>query len=67
MKLYARYGIAHFWIVDPEARTVEALELDGNLYRLVAAYGADTRHAGRGERHRARAVRHVPSGHAGDR
>jgi len=27
--LYAEYGVSHYWLVDPEARTLEALALDG--------------------------------------
>src|SRR5262249_39521975 len=34
LQLYARYGIANYWIVDPEARTVEAYVLAGDAYRL---------------------------------
>jgi Uma2 family endonuclease len=32
-QLYARHGIPHYWIVDPEARTVEAFALAGTGYR----------------------------------
>lgn len=28
--LYARSGVAHYWLVDPEARTLEALRLGGD-------------------------------------
>jgi Uma2 family endonuclease len=34
--LYARYGIAHYWILDPNERTIEIYELDGSCYRHVA-------------------------------
>jgi Uma2 family endonuclease len=36
--LYARYGIAHYWIVDPVARTLEVYEAEGAEYRLVARH-----------------------------
>lgn len=31
-QLYARYGIEHYWLVDPVARTLEALELRGGAW-----------------------------------
>jgi len=33
-QLYARYGIPHYWIVDPERRSIEAYVLAGATYRL---------------------------------
>ncbi len=35
LQLYARYGIRHCWLVDPESRRLEAYELAGTAYRLV--------------------------------
>ncbi len=31
--VYARYGVRHYWVVDPEAETVRVHELDGQSYR----------------------------------
>ncbi len=41
-QLYTRHGIPNYWIVDPEARTVEAYGLGEGGYRLHArASGSD--------------------------
>ena len=37
LKTYARHGLAHYWILDPEQETLEAFELEGSTYRLVEA------------------------------
>jgi len=37
-QLYARLGVPHYWIIDPDARTLDAFELDGTDYRMAATY-----------------------------
>jgi Uma2 family endonuclease len=41
MPIYAREGVAHVWLVDPTARTLEIFRLDGETYRLVATHEGD--------------------------
>jgi Uma2 family endonuclease len=39
--LYARSGIHHYWLVDVDARTLEAFELDAQRWVLLGTYGDD--------------------------
>jgi Uma2 family endonuclease len=38
---YARERVAHYWIVDPIAKLLEVLRLDGATYRIVMTAGGD--------------------------
>jgi Uma2 family endonuclease len=41
-RLYARYGVPYLWLVDPDARAVEAFALENDGYALAAgAAGPD--------------------------
>jgi Uma2 family endonuclease len=40
---YASLGVAHYWIVDIEAKTVECFQADEASYRLVASAARDER------------------------
>ena len=40
-RAYARFGIEHYWIIDPGAQTLEAFELREERYTLAGAIGAD--------------------------
>jgi Uma2 family endonuclease len=41
MELYARHGVEHYWIVDPEARSIEAYSVMGQTYHLDATLEGD--------------------------
>ncbi|MGQ0794400.1 MAG: Uma2 family endonuclease [Deltaproteobacteria bacterium] len=39
MSLYLRHGVCHYWIVDPDAETLEAYKLDGGGgYRVAGGF-----------------------------
>jgi Uma2 family endonuclease len=40
-RLYARFGVQEYWIVTPFPSMVEVFLLDGQSYRLHAAYGKE--------------------------
>jgi Uma2 family endonuclease len=41
LPLYAKYGVAHAWLVDPDAHTLEAFELRDGLWLRIAALQDD--------------------------
>jgi Uma2 family endonuclease len=41
LKLYAESGVANYWIVDVDARTLEAFELVDRRWVLAGSYGDD--------------------------
>ena len=41
LNAYARHSVRHYWLVDPEVKTLEAFELVEDAYRLAAAVGDD--------------------------
>jgi Uma2 family endonuclease len=41
LRLYARYGVPRYWIVDAEARTLEVYALRESAYELVATHRDD--------------------------
>ena len=41
LSLYAHYGVAHVWIVDPVAQTLEAFELREARWMLIATLKED--------------------------
>ena len=43
LPLYARYGVAHVWLVDPARRTLEVHALDAGTWRLALQASGDDR------------------------
>ena len=42
-QLYARHGVRHYWLADPDARVLETLELDRSRYRETGRLTGDAR------------------------
>jgi Uma2 family endonuclease len=40
--VYAKNGVKHLWFVDPDAQTLEVLELDGATYRVIDVWSGST-------------------------
>jgi Uma2 family endonuclease len=45
MALYAKHGVEWYWIVDPDAQTIDAYHLEADGYRLDARLDGPTPHA----------------------
>ena len=39
--VYAREGVSHLWLLDPDARVLEALVLEGGEWRNIGAFSND--------------------------
>jgi Uma2 family endonuclease len=43
LEIYRREGVKHLWFLDPIAKTLEVLRLDGEGYRLAATFAGDAK------------------------
>jgi Uma2 family endonuclease len=43
LPVYARAGVRHVWLVDPDVRTLEVFRLEGAHYLLLATHAGPTR------------------------
>jgi Uma2 family endonuclease len=41
LRVYAREGVGHCWILDPRARTLEVYRLEGERWIVAATYADD--------------------------
>jgi len=41
LAIYAREGVAHAWLVDPDARTLEVLRLESGRWTILATHAGD--------------------------
>ncbi len=44
LRNYAKNKVSHYWLLDPEAATLEMLRLDGEGYRVDTVLGAEERY-----------------------
>lgn len=40
-RIYEIFMVRHYWLVDPDAKTVEVLVLDGSSYRVLDVFAGD--------------------------
>ena len=43
MRIYAREGVRHLWLVDPLAHTLDIFRLEGNHWLLVETFAGEQR------------------------
>lgn len=43
LRIYAREGVRHAWLIDPIARTLEVLRLENARWSIVVVHGGDER------------------------
>jgi Uma2 family endonuclease len=43
LPIYAREGVRHAWLIDPVAKSLEVLRLEGAFWQIIATYGEDAR------------------------
>lgn len=43
LPIYRREQVPHVWLIDPHARTIEVLRLDGEGYRLVGVFAGEAK------------------------
>lgn len=41
MQIYLRYGVKHYWLVDPDTETLEIYKLESNKYHVVGGFEKD--------------------------
>jgi Uma2 family endonuclease len=41
MTIYAREGVAHAWLIDPDACTLEVLRLDAGRWTILATHAGN--------------------------
>ncbi len=43
MPLYGQFGVSHFWMIDPVAKTLEVFRLESGRWSLLGAFSEDER------------------------
>jgi Uma2 family endonuclease len=41
LRIYAREGVSHAWLVNPLSKTIEVFRRDGSAWTLVGAHGGE--------------------------